>query len=301
MPPVSNKSWIVISGVSLLTIGFLVFLLKDSNDAFDDQNDELDNQIMQNERLKQEKEAMKDSLLAELNDLSLQYDTLSKENLFLEDSISAQKLEIEALLNKVKNGSWEISKLKKEAASLREIMKGYIGTIDSLNQLNVALLDENLEMKQQMEAVSKENEALVERQENMEEMLVAGQTLQATELTATGIRILSSGRQRDTDRADKSSKIRVCFTLLENRIAPVGEKTLNLRIKNAGGNVLADENEATEVSATRVIDYARERLEACVFYSVPEGLTEEFLEPGTYLVEVLEGATVIGVTDLVLR
>ena len=301
MPPVSNKSWIVISGVSLLTIGFLVFLLKDSNDAFDDQNDELDNQIMQNERLKQEKEAMKDSLLAELNDLSLQYDTLSKENLFLEDSISAQKLEIEALLNKVKNGSWEISKLKKEAASLREIMKGYIGTIDSLNQLNVALLDENLEMKQQMEAVSKENEALVERQENMEEMLVAGQTLQATELTATGIRILSSGRQRDTDRADKSSKIRVCFTLLENRIAPVGEKTLNLRIKNAGGNVLADENEATEVSATRVIDYARERLEAFVFYSLPEGLTEEFLEPGTYLVEVLEGATVIGVTDLVLR
>ena len=37
---------------------------------------------MQNERLKQEKEAMKDSLLAELNDLSPQYDTLSKENLF---------------------------------------------------------------------------------------------------------------------------------------------------------------------------------------------------------------------------
>ena len=294
MPPVSKKSWIVISGVSLLTIGFLVFLLKDSNDAFDDQS-------KQNAQLEQEKEAMKDSLLAELNDLSLQYDTLSKENLFLEDSISAQKLEIEALLNKVKNGSWEISKLKKEAASLREIMKGYIGTIDSLNQLNVALLDENLDMKQQMEAVSKENEALVERQENMEEMLVAGQTLQATELTATGIRILSSGRQRDTDRADKSSKIRVCFTLLENRIAPVGEKTLNLRIKNAEGNVLADENGATEVSATRVIDYARERLEACVFYSVPEGLPEEFLEPGTYLVEVLEGATVIGVTDLVLR
>jgi len=294
MPPVSNKSWIVISGVSLLTIGFLVYLLKDSNDV--------NNQLKKKkEEIEQKSQATKDSLLLELNDLSLQYDALSAENLFLADSISAQKLEIEALLNKVKNGAWELSKLKKEAASLREIMKGYIGTIDSLNQLNVALLDENLEMKQQMEAVSKENEALVERQENMEEMLVAGQTLQATDLAATGIRILSSGRQRETDRANKSSKIRVCFTLLENRIAPVGEKTLNLRIKNSEGNVLADENGATEVSATRVIDYARERLEACVFYSVPEGLTEEFLEPGTYLVEVLEGATVIGVTDLVLR
>ena len=49
-------------------------------------------------------------------------------------------------------------------------MKGYIGTIDSLNQLNVALLDENGH-ESQMEAVSQENADLVERQENMEEML----------------------------------------------------------------------------------------------------------------------------------
>ena len=107
-------------------------------------------------------------------------------------------------------------------------MKGYIGTIDSLNQLNVALLDENLAMKAQMEAVSQENADLVERQENMEEMLEAGQTLQVSDLNPVGVRVLSSGRQRDTDRAMRSTMLKVCFTILENRIAQVGNKVLHL-------------------------------------------------------------------------
>jgi len=71
---------------------------------------------------------------------------------------------------------------------------------------------------------------------------------------------------------------------LENRIAPVGDKTLHLRITDPAGRVLPDESGSTDLSATRTIDYARERLDA-----------------GTYLVEILEGKEVIGTTDLVLR
>ena len=180
-------------------------------------------------------------------------------------------------------------------------MKGYIGTIDSLNQLNTALLDENLAMKAQMEAVSQENADLVERQENMEGMLEAGQTLQVAEFLPTGVRVLSSGRQRDTDRADRCNSLRVCFTILENRIAPVGDKTLHLRITDPAGRVLPDESGSTDLSATRTIDYARERLDACIFYNGTDGNATLGLDAGTYLVEILEGKEVIGTTDLVLR
>ena len=180
-------------------------------------------------------------------------------------------------------------------------MKGYIGTIDSLNQLNVALLDENLAMKEQMEAVSKENADLVERQENMEDMLEAGQTLQTSALQPSGVRMLSSGRQRDTDRADQRDMLRVCFTILENRIAPVGDKTLHLKITDSSGNVLPNEDGNTEFSASRTIDYARERLDACIFYDHPDEGAEEIYRPGTYLVEILEGTTVIGSTEFSLR
>ena len=149
--------------------------------------------------------------------------------------------------------------------------------------------------------MSQENADLVERQENMEDMLEAGQTLQVAEFLPTGVRVLSSGRQRDTDRADRCNSLRVCFTILENRIAPVGDKTLHLRITDPTGRVLPDESGDAELSASRTIDYARERLDACIFYNGADGNATLGLDAGTYLVEILEGTEVIGTTDLVLR
>ena len=95
--------------------------------------------------------------------------------------------------------------------------------------------------------------------------------------------------------------LRVCFTILENRIAPVGDKTLRLRVTDSDGNVLPSAEGDSDFSASRTVDYARDRLDACVFYEYPDDSVLEPYRPGTYLVEILEGSTVIGTTDLVLR
>jgi len=288
MPEMSQKTWLVVVATLLLTVAYLGYQLSDRNGAV---------RMLTGDNAELTLE--KDQLILDLEKMRFSYDTLETENTMMLAELAAQQERIDGLLTKVKNGYWEVSRLKKEAETLRSIMKGYIATIDSLNQMNLALLDENLAMKEEMEAVSQENAELVERQENMEEMLEAGQTLQVAELLPTGVRVLSSGRQRDTDRADRSDMLRVCFTILENRIAPVGDKVLRLRITDDAGNVLPDEEGGTEFSATRTVDYARERLDACIFYASPD--EAEALRAGTYLVEVLEGPTVIGTTDLVLR
>ncbi len=288
MPEMSQKTWLVVVAALLLTVAYLGYQLSDRNGAV---------RMLTGDNAELTLE--KDQLILDLEKMRFSYDTLETENTMMLAELAAQQERIDGLLTKVKNGYWEVARLKKEAETLRSIMKGYIATIDSLNQMNLALLDENLAMKEEMEAVSQENAELVERQENMEEMLEAGQTLQVAELLPTGVRVLSSGRQRDTDRADRSDMLRVCFTILENRIAPVGDKVLRLRITDDAGNVLPDEEGGTEFSATRTVDYARERLDACIFYASPD--EAEALRTGTYLVEVLKGPTVIGTTDLVLR
>ena len=69
-----------------------------------------------------------------------------------------------------------------------------------------------------------------------------------------------------------TSMVKVCFTLLENRIAEPGTKTLHLQVMNEAGEVLAGEQSerttanGTPISATRQIDYSNERVEACIFY-----------------------------------
>ena len=183
----------------------------------------------------------RDQVLFDLEKLRFSYDTLSTENAIMLAEIADQRGQIDRLMTRVKNGNWELGKVKKEAETLRSIMKGYVATIDSLNQLNLALIDENVQMRARVEAVQERNANLVERQQNMEEMIVAGQRLQAAEASATGIRVLSNGRQRETSRASRTSMIKVCFTLLENRIAEAGTKTLHLQVVNEASEVLAGE------------------------------------------------------------
>ena len=240
----------------------------------------------------------KEQVVFDLEKMRFSYDTLNVENSMMLAEISAQRDKIDGLITSVKNGNWELGKAKKEAATLRVIMKGYIVTIDSINQLNQALTEENTAMRDRVKEVQGRNEKLEERQENMEEIIEVGRILQCTEINVVGIRVLSSGRQRETTRADRVEMIKVCFTLLENKISEPGNKVLNLRITDLEGTVLLS-NDDGPYSATRNIDYSNDRLDACVFYSVD--IETNALIPGEYTVEILEQETPIGSSLLNLR
>ena len=243
----------------------------------------------------------KDHVLFDLEKLRFSYDTLNTENALIIAEIADQRAQIDGLVQQVRNGNWSLSRAKKEAETLRTIMKGYVATIDSLNQLNLALIDENDQMRARVEEVQERNANLVIRQQNMEDIISTGQTLQASESSASGIRLLSNGKQRESNRAARADMIRVCFTLLENKIAPPGNKTLHLQVTTESGEILlGSQTESTSedqirISATRQLDYANERLEACVFFMPIEPLSE-----GIYAISILEGSVKIGEAQLVL-
>ena len=240
----------------------------------------------------------KDQVVLDLEKMRFSYDTLQTDNSMMIAEIAAQRDRIDGLLTKVKNGNWSLSRAKKESATLRVIMKGYIVTIDSVNQLNIALNDENLAMKERVEEVQGRNENLERRQENMEDIIEAGQVLQCADITASGVRITSSGRQRATTKASSIDEVKVCFNILENRIAEPGKKYLHLQISGADGVALAADG--GEYSATRsTIDYANERLMTCIYYTSENN--ELGLSPGLYDIKILEGDVVIGRTSLELR
>lgn len=240
----------------------------------------------------------KEQVVFDLEKLRFSYDTLNIENSMMLAEISAQRDKIDGLITSVKNGNWELGKAKKEAATLRVIMKGYIVTIDSINQLNQALTEENTAMRDRVKEVQVINEKLEERQENMEEIIEVGRVLQCTEINVVGIRVTQTGRQRETARADRVEMIKVCFTLLENKIAEPGNKVINLRVTDLEGNVLLPNNDGG-YSATRNIDYSNDRLDACVFYSVD--IETNALISGEYTIEILEQEAVIGSSILNLR
>lgn len=240
-----------------------------------------------------------------LEDMLAQYDTLSTDNDKLKGEMAAQQQQIEELMEKVKNGNYSLSKAKKEAETLRNIMKGYVVTIDSLNQLNQALTAENLSTKQELGEVRGQKDALETQSAEQAALIARGSVLRSTVMTASGIFERSSGKQVDTDRAKKATQVKCCFTLGENLTAKAGNKTLYLRVISPDGSVLPAEDTNNrfqfngvegEYSAKRDLDYQSKPVDACIYWKATGTMAS-----GQYIVEVYESGGQVGTTSFNLK
>jgi FtsZ-binding cell division protein ZapB len=290
----NNKVYIAIIGILIVACGLLGYKLNQSTDTVEARDLTIEEQTLERDRLELDLERM-----------VLSYDTLQTDNDQLTAEMSAQKAEVEELLAKIKDKNWSIHKLKKEAETLRDIMKGYVVTIDSLNTLNLDLIAQNAELSTRITDVETENVDLKERQTTMEGMIKSGQILQTGNIMSNGVRLRNSGKQVETTRAAKTEMLKTCFTVYENRIAKPGNKDLFMRIIGPDGKVLSAkdgneemdfEGETSYFSVKRNIDYGNMEMDVCIFYNV-----QSELQKGDYKVNIYEGSVLIGSTDISLK
>ena len=243
----------------------------------------------------------KEKVTSELNDMLVQYDDLMTSNDTLNDKLVEERAKIQELLDevkKVKSASyWQINKYKKELGTLRQIMKGYIYQIDSLNTLNVALQEENLTVKNQYTQVQDKNKELEDKNTNLLETVDVAKTLRAMNVNALPI----NAKGKYKKKVSKVEKIKVCFTLAQNKVVEPGEKSLYIRIMTPKNKVLGkeiilvDEQEVI-CSAKRFVQYDNRDLDVCVFWTKDHEITA-----GIYKVEVYERGKLIGNTSFELK
>jgi len=243
----------------------------------------------------------------ELEKMKFSYDTLRTDNEMLSQELLAQREQVESLLKKVKNKDYDLYKIKKEAETLRDIMKGYVYTIDSLNTLNLAQQEQISGLKTDLGRVQNQKNQLKDQYQELEGKLETGAILQAGDVSSMAIRLKNSGKQVDTDRASKTEMIKTCFTLRKNTLSPAGDKNLYLRIIAPNGSVLPSvsgeasrqfEGALQNYSIRRVVDYNNEETDVCVFYTV---VNPDALAKGNYTIIIYEQEHKIGQTSLSLR
>lgn len=284
--------YFVIIATLVLIVGYLGYQVSQQGTTIDVQTQEIEEGSRERELLE-----------FDLQKMRFSYDTLQIENSLMMAEMAAQRSEIEGLISKVRDRNYSVSKLKKETGTLRKIMQGYVVTIDSLNQSNIALQMERDAMANQVTEVEGRNADLRRRQDNMEGIIEAGRILQAMDLNPMAIRVASTGSQRETTRAKRAEMIKTCFTLMENRIAEKGERTLFLEVIHPDGRMLppgdrspVSMTDGTQASAARVLDYNGDRVEACIFFTAAAPF-----DAGVYTVHLVDGGERIATTDLILR
>lgn len=247
----------------------------------------------------------KENVTMMLENMLSSYDTLKTDNEQLTTEMEFQKQQIEELLDKVKKGNYSLSKAQKEIETLKGIMKGYIYTIDTLNQRNQQLLAQNATITQELGEVKGQKDALSTEKAALEGKIAKGAVLHATAISSGALWMRNNGKQVDTDKAKKAEMVKCCFTLGQNSVTDAGNKTLYMRVISPDGSVLpaGDANNRFkfngvegEYSAKREVNYQNQPVDACIFWN---GTSE--MRTGQYIVEIYESGAKVSESKFTLK
>ena len=282
-----NKKSLLIIAVSVLVIAligitYLLFTEKQSNreliEEFALEKEDLENEYT---RFAQQYDELK---------LTVSNDSLSI--LLEQEQIKTQRLLEELRTVKISNAT-EIRRLKKELASLRKIMIGYINQIDSLNKLTNQQKQVIAEVTQKYNAASRQISNLSEEKKNLNKKVTL-----AAQLDATNIWIEPKNkRDKKVKKVKDIVKFAIGFTIVKNITAETGERTLYVNIYKPNNEVLTKnaantfeyENRSLPYSIKKYIEYNGEEQSITVFWNV-----EEYLSAGTYRVDIFADGTTIG-------
>jgi len=195
-------------------------------------------------------------------------------------------------LQKVKaNDAREITRLKKELATVREVLRSYILEIDSLNRLNQNLVEENSRVKAQYQEATQQIEGLnTEKQSLSEKVAIAAQ------LDATGIQMdAKDKRGKKTEKMSKCKTVQVNFSLAKNVTAASGMKVVYVRIVSPTGSLLGGagsfkyENRSLQYTMKKTVEYGGQELPVTLFWNVSQAMPN-----GTYQVSIFADGNMIG-------
>lgn len=292
--------WIIIVlllGSNLLTIWLY---LQEKNKAAE--------QIVVTEKVVVERDNIKSDLLA----LQHEYDNLKTNDAALQKEIEEKKAYIEQLIKeaeKHKGDSYIIAKLKKETETLRQIMIGYVHTIDSLGTLNKTLIVEKQNVLKELDNEKGKITNLNKEKDELKATIEKGSILTCFNVKAVAVKLKNGGKKESiTDKAKRANKIKVSFSLGENKIAKAGEKTVYVRVVTPDGKEMAvnyDDNykftfeKSTGYFAGKTaLNYANVEISGVTYC---EGNENTPLVPGNYIIELTCDGVIVGSTTLKLN
>ncbi len=290
-PHKSHQTAIIIAAISIVIISTLGYLYYKNQSAM---------QVLVDEMV-----AEKDLLTYEFENLALDYDSLKTNSDTLNQLLEQDREKISHLIEEIQTikatNASKIREYKKELSSLRKVLKNYVIQIDSLNQTNKALQEENQQYRQKVTHIQTNYSKLEEVKENLEHKVEIASKLETFNFEASGM----NSKGRSTNKYSRVSKIRICFTIQKNITAEVGEKLVYLRILRPDGallyhskeDIFTYENSEINYSAKRVIEYGGDELDVCLYYQVDAGeLTE-----GDYTADVFADGRNIGTMTFNLK
>ncbi len=248
-------------------------------------------------------QADRDTLASQYNLLITDMDSLQFDNDTLSEHLLEERFRADSLMGKLRserNVSYaKIKAYERELGTLRVTMRGFVKTIDSLDQLNRKLTGENLAYKRRINTLETTTEAAKEESAELKNKIERGAVIKARDIQLRAV----NKRGKDVTRARTATQLITTLVLSANELALQGDKTVYVRIISPDGYDLAEsqshvidfEGQSVPYSASREIKYEGEDLAISVYYN-----GEDFTS-GQYTVHVYMDCLMVGSNVIILK
>jgi hypothetical protein len=273
----------------------------------------------QNELLQTQKdEAAKDTdgYRDQLQLLTAKYDSLMLAHEGLRAELSTEREKVIVLMRdyqtlKANGGTVngpEGATLRQRMEELQQTYDDSESIIEELKAKNQELTSENFKANKKLDETTIQNDKLTQENSKLNKTVEVAKRLKTYEVYADAVRVSGGGtKEKQTGKASKADRLRVCFTLLDNQIADKQEKILYAVVKDPDRKTftVGDQSKITLLNGNEIpysvkkeIFYDNKLMQLCLNWEVKQ---TERLKPGKYQVEIYCEGVQIGVSDFDLK
>jgi hypothetical protein len=294
--PVNTLIYKIIIGVLLAVIAVMAWKLADQKNVIIVQEKVTDN-------VKVELQGQLDSLLAEHERVKMSYGELSNSLSERDSIINVKAEEIKRLLG----SKAELAVVKQKLAQLQQITQVYVQQIDSLSTVNRKLKSENEKIKNDYDLEQQKSNDLSKDKEALNEKITGASVLKAYKITATAYKSKGTDKEKETDKATRADKIKICFTVGENKLVSPGYKRFFVRIARPDNTILTRGpaytfqflGQTLQFSAMETLNYEGDAADVCTYFERPVNGAD--LTKGRYFVNIFTEDREIGQTSFELK
>jgi len=294
--PVNTLGYKIAIGVLLAIIAVMAWMLIDQKKDVTTLSKNNDSQqlMLQSEL---------DSLLAEHERVKVSYGELSNSLSERDSIINIKAQEIKNLLG----SKAELAVVKRKLAQLQQITEVYEHQIDSLFTVNRKLKAENEKIKIDYNLEQQKTNDLSKDKEALNEKIPGAAVLKAYKISAVAYKSKGIDKEKETDKAARTDKIKVCFTVSENKLVSPGYKRFFVRIARPDNSILTRGpaytfqflGQTLQFSAMETLNYEGDAADVCTYYELPVNGAE--MVKGRYYVNIFTEDREIGQTSFELK
>jgi cell division protein FtsB len=251
-------------------------------------------------------EADKAEVQKELEAIVVSYNEILQDNELKDKELIAARDRIVVLLDSVKNYKANLSIINRYKAQVRALKNERTQLFiraDSLLFVTQRLAIEKDSTTAVLNKTIKVVDSVTTANTQLFNSLEKGALIGITNLDATAIIVRKGGKIKQTKRASRADKIRVCYTIAPNTLAQAGDRVLYVQVINPDNNIIGDKSNITfgqdllTYSKSEIVFYENKALDVCAIV----GTTGQDVLKGLYTINIFDAQRQIGSTTLMLK